>query len=151
MADLNIIDFTKIQNESVEVLDSQNHNQFDDLNINIEPESSKEDSLTRNSDVNDALSTRSPSITNDMITYDPHTRVQNTTQIKCEDTEVKILYEPGNSIHEPILATFKRDIVRIYHKIRFVIKIKKSEEERNTQIQDWDLWGPFLLCIMLAR
>lgn len=151
MADLNIIDFTipSQGTHDIEVLDSHNHNQFDDLSINIEPGYSKEEGLNRKSDLSDTLSTRLPSITNDAGPED-NTHVPNTSQIKSEDIEVKVLYEPGNSLHEPILETFRRDIVRIYNKIRFVIKINKTEEEKNSQVQDWDLWGPFLLCIMLA-
>lgn len=154
MADLNIIDFSAPghhQNESVEVLDSHNHNQFDDLHINIEPEYSNEEKQNRKSDISDSTSTRSPSLTNDVLSQESNSHIPNTSQIKCEDTEVKVSYEPGNSLHEPIQETFKRDVIRIYNKIRFVIKIKKTEEEKNSQMQDWDLWGPFLLCIMLAR
>jgi hypothetical protein len=27
---------------------------------------------------------------------------------------------------------------------------KMSEDEKSKELRDWDLWGPLLLCLMLA-
>lgn len=54
-----------------------------------------------------------------------------------------------NTLKEPISETIKRDLMRIYNKIRLVLKPYKANS--NVNIKDWDLWGPFLLCIFLAR
>lgn len=72
-------------------------------------------------------------------------------QVKSADYMSKVYYKPGNTLHEPIKETFKRDLSRIYEKIRYVLKINKSEEEEVRAILDWDLWGPLLLCILLSR
>lgn len=72
-------------------------------------------------------------------------------QVKSADYMSKVYYKPGNTLHEPIKETFKRDLNRIYEKIKYVLKLNKSEEEEMRAILDWDLWGPLLLCILLSR
>jgi hypothetical protein len=62
----------------------------------------------------------------------------------------KVYYKPANTLQEPIKETFKRDLNRIYEKIKYVLKLKKRHEEELRAILDWDLC-PLLLCILLSR
>ncbi len=43
-----------------------------------------------------------------------------------------------------------RDALRIWQKIRYVLVPKKMIAERAEELRNWDLWGPLLLCILLA-
>ena len=48
--------------------------------------------------------------------------------------------------------TIKRDLMRIWEKLRIVINpmSKVDTEEKRREIRNWDLWGPFFFCLMLA-
>lgn len=50
--------------------------------------------------------------------------------------------------------TVKRDLIRIWEKLRVVINpiriFKPENSDRSKEIRNWDLWGPFLFCLVLA-
>lgn len=54
-----------------------------------------------------------------------------------------------STLDEPIIDTLKRDLFRIYNKIKHVavptLNAKKVEELHN-----WDLWGPLIFCFLLS-
>jgi len=159
-----IVDFTK----NVEVLDNNNS---DDIKIEIEIDNDKKNKdfnfLSDNENMDDNLhsnsSTRPDSITRQtekkdkdeiMIKIDENSSndlESNNRTLQITKTDNKQVFKPGNSLNEPISETFKRDLDRIYQKIRHVLKLNKSEEEESRSILDWDLWGPLLLCILLSR
>ena len=43
-----------------------------------------------------------------------------------------------------------KDLKRIGYKLKCVMMPRLSEEEKSRELKDWDLWGPLLLCLMLA-
>ncbi len=47
-------------------------------------------------------------------------------------------------------TTIKRDALRIWQKIRYVMMPRKMMEDRAKELRNWDLWGPLVLCICLA-
>eukprot|EP00794_Sanderia_malayensis_P007440 gene7440-8262_t len=51
-----------------------------------------------------------------------------------------------NTLDEPVSQTLKRDLKAVGRKFFHVLIPKQSK----TLLQDWDLWGPLLLCILLA-
>jgi hypothetical protein len=54
-----------------------------------------------------------------------------------------------NTLNESVCQTLKRDIVRIWNKLSVVI-IPVSNKEKDNELRHWDLWGPFLFCILLG-
>merc|ERR1712110_567602 len=61
------------------------------------------------------------------------------------------------TLNEPIAVTIQRDLKAIYSKFRYVIQPAKNIRipgRQNPQIvpllSDWDLWGPLLLCTIMA-
>ncbi|OMJ65272.1 hypothetical protein SteCoe_38650 [Stentor coeruleus] len=56
----------------------------------------------------------------------------------------------ANSLEEPVSTTILRELKRIGYKLRCVMIPKISEDEKSKELRDWDLWGPLLLCLMLA-
>lgn len=68
--------------------------------------------------------------------------------IKNED--MGEVYYPGKSLTEPIWFTFYRDASKIYTKVKFILKYNKTEEELEKGVQNPDVWGPFILCVLLA-
>ena len=57
-----------------------------------------------------------------------------------------------NTLDEPVMDTIKRDLTRIWQKLKIVINpfVKIDNEEKRREIRNWDLWGPFFFCLMLA-
>lgn len=95
---------------------------------------------------NEGFNTSDNSSTKQGSTISDASRV---AQIKSEDVIKPDVYEPGNTLKEPIINTFMRDIKRIYNKTMSVLKINRNENEEK-QNNDYDLWGPFLLCLLLS-
>ncbi|XP_057312814.1 protein YIPF6-like [Hydractinia symbiolongicarpus] len=54
--------------------------------------------------------------------------------------------EDASTLDEPISATLKRDLRAIGKKFFHVVIPKQS----TSLLRDWDLWGPLILCIILA-
>ena len=46
----------------------------------------------------------------------------------------------------------KRDLTRVWEKLRIVMNpfSKVDNEQKRREIRNWDLWGPFFFCLMLA-
>lgn len=54
----------------------------------------------------------------------------------------------ASTLDEPILATISRDLKAIARKMLIVVLPCFSGSEH--EIRDWDLWGPLILCLVLA-
>ena len=67
---------------------------------------------------------------------DPAKIVADTTSHHIEGT-----------LNEQISTTLKRDLVNIWMKLRMVLNPKMDKENI---LREWDLWGPLLLCLLLA-
>ncbi|RNE96702.1 terbinafine resistance locus protein (yip1) [Trypanosoma rangeli] len=52
-----------------------------------------------------------------------------------------------STLDEPITSTIVRDAVAIGRKMLIVLVPPLGEEK---ELRDWDLWGPLLLCLLLA-
>jgi len=62
------------------------------------------------------------------------------------------------TLDEPVSETIKRDLMRIYSKLRIVVnpmqlglgKQPDNIEEKRREVRNWDLWGPFLFTLILS-
>jgi len=54
-----------------------------------------------------------------------------------------------NTLDEPVLDTLKRDLHMIWFKLKYVLH-PRMREEAAKELRNWDLWGPLLLCLLLA-
>ena len=54
-----------------------------------------------------------------------------------------------NSLNEPIMTSLTRDLNRIYSKLK-VVALPVSSEAKNKELKQWDLWGPFIICLLLG-
>jgi hypothetical protein len=54
-----------------------------------------------------------------------------------------------NTLDEPIKTTIMRDLRAIGEKLRYVL-LPGSRHDHMRGLRDWDLWGPFLLCMILS-
>lgn len=50
------------------------------------------------------------------------------------------------TLDEPVSTTILRDLHRVAIKLRHVLMLRDTARE----LRDWDLWGPLLLCLLLA-
>ena len=63
-----------------------------------------------------------------------------------------------NTLDEPVSDTIKRDLMRIYSKLKIVVNplqlgLKGQQdniEEKRKEVRNWDLWGPFVFCLLLS-
>ncbi len=73
---------------------------------------------------------------------------------------VKINEPPKNNninqtdtLDESIAVTLKRDLFRIYTKLRYVVipKFNRIDDASvNLELKNWDLWGPLLFTLILC-
>jgi len=54
------------------------------------------------------------------------------------------------TLDEPVLETVRRDLRRIAVKVRYVMMPSSTSEETISELKNWDLWGPLLLCLVLS-
>lgn len=65
------------------------------------------------------------------------------------NTNVPDKKETYNTLDESVCDTLKRDISRISHKLQHVL-IPTLVESKSKEIQNWDLWGPLIICLSLC-
>ncbi|MES1916623.1 MAG: hypothetical protein MHM6MM_008429 [Cercozoa sp. M6MM] len=54
------------------------------------------------------------------------------------------------TLDEPVSATILRDLRRIGVRLRAVLLAGYLPSDTRHQLRSWDLWGPLLLCLLLA-
>lgn len=55
---------------------------------------------------------------------------------------------PLSTLNEPIKDTLLRDCRMIFVKVKHVMLPYKTQE---SDLKKWDLWGPLIFCMLLAR
>ena len=73
---------------------------------------------------------------------------QFTNQNQNENNYNKEIYV-HNSLNEPIMTSLTRDLNRIYSKLK-VVALPVASEAKNKELKQWDLWGPFIICLLLG-
>jgi hypothetical protein len=55
------------------------------------------------------------------------------------------------TLDEPVSATIMRDLRMVASKLKHVLVPRGgSQDDTLAALRDWDLWGPLLLCLVLA-
>jgi len=54
-----------------------------------------------------------------------------------------------NTLNESVWTTLQRDLVRIKNKL-FVVIVPFTSKEKEKELRHWDLWGPFLFCLLFG-
>jgi hypothetical protein len=72
-------------------------------------------------------------------------QLRSDSQFKSEGIEGSA----GFSLDEPVKVTLMRDLTKIAFKLKYVM-LPKVQDDRAKELRDWDLWGPLLLCLVLA-
>lgn len=55
-----------------------------------------------------------------------------------------------DTLNEHVCRTLLRDLKSISQKIMFVLIPWRCSTQGKNRLKDWDLWGPLLLCLLLA-
>jgi len=63
--------------------------------------------------------------------------------------QVETRHTGVDTLDEPITATIGRDLLSIYTKLIQVLYPPRGGSSREV-LRDWDLWGPLILCLVLA-
>ena len=53
------------------------------------------------------------------------------------------------TLDEPVLESLKRDLFRIYNKLKHVITPRLTSRKIE-ELYNWDLWGPLIFCFLLC-
>ena len=53
------------------------------------------------------------------------------------------------TLDEPVLDSLKRDLFRIYNKLKHVITPRLTSRKIE-ELYNWDLWGPLIFCFLLC-
>ncbi|KAJ7650164.1 hypothetical protein FB45DRAFT_887139 [Roridomyces roridus] len=62
--------------------------------------------------------------------------------------QVERRFAGGDTLDEPVTVTIGRDLFSIYNKlVQVLYPVRASGRE---VLRDWDLWGPLILCLLLA-
>ena len=56
----------------------------------------------------------------------------------------------SGTLDEPVSVTLKRDLDKIWVKIKYVVNPTGEQEDTVRELRNWDLWGPLLLCLQLS-
>ncbi|EGN91921.1 hypothetical protein SERLA73DRAFT_147983 [Serpula lacrymans var. lacrymans S7.3] len=62
--------------------------------------------------------------------------------------QVETRHTGVDTLDEPVTTTIARDLISIYTKLVQVLYPRRSSGREV--LRDWDLWGPLLLCLLLA-
>lgn len=54
-----------------------------------------------------------------------------------------------STLDESVWETLGRDLKRICHKLEYVL-LPRFSANKATELQNWDLWGPLIICILLC-
>ncbi len=92
---------------------------------------------------------------NDQITYNNNMNTNNNQYPDFSDINnqngnnyTQEIYV-HNSLNEPIMTSLARDLNRIYGKLK-VVALPVASEAKNKELKQWDLWGPFIICLLLG-
>ena len=67
-----------------------------------------------------------------------------------EDEKSNDSYESNRmTLDEPVMASLKRDLFRIYNKLKHVITPRLTSRKIE-ELYNWDLWGPLIFCFLLC-
>ena len=76
---------------------------------------------------------------------DNYNNMNYPTPSSSQDQEIYV----HNSLNEPIMTSISRDLNRIYLKLK-VVALPINTEQKNKELKQWDLWGPFIICLLLG-
>ena len=70
-------------------------------------------------------------------------------QPKKEEEENDSIESNKMTLDEPVLESLKRDLFRIYNKLKHVITPRLTSRKIE-ELYNWDLWGPLIFCFLLC-
>lgn len=82
--------------------------------------------------------------------YNYNTEYNNNMQTSDspQDDFKSSIYGRG-SLNESVWTSLSRDLGKIMFKLKIVV-LPVNNEEKLKELKQWDLWGPFLICILLG-
>lgn len=54
------------------------------------------------------------------------------------------------TLNEPVWTTVMRDVRMVAAKLKIVLSLHAPAETVKQELQNWDLWGPLVLCLVLS-
>ena len=94
-----------------------------------------------------------------ILVNNPYDKISNSNDKESSNEELKPLgsvdsntYNNNNkgTLDESVTETLKRDVFRIGKKLYSVLNPFSNIKDRPKLILQWDLWGPFIICLLLG-
>ena len=121
----------------------ENPNELRDSNVkNI----INKDDNQNNKDNEKNIDTSKIDETNAKINADNNGLFNQKIQIQTEDDTIE---SNRMTLDEPVLESLKRDLFRIYNKLKHVITPRLTSRKIE-ELYNWDLWGPLIFCFLLC-
>ena len=139
---------TLIEEKPMENRESNANNQInkDNQNNNNNPNQNNNNNPNQNNNPKDEKDTSKIDETNYPIAEN-NKGLFNQFQ---EDEKSNDSYESNRmTLDEPVMASLKRDLFRIYNKLKHVITPRLTSRKIE-ELYNWDLWGPLIFCFLLC-
>ncbi len=122
-------------------------NEENNKNENNDNQQNNNNELTQNIQISDKEDIRNIRMSENNINNNNNNTNNNIDkENKTEETKETNKY---STLDETVGQTLLRDLKTIGHKIKYVL-IPKFESEKNKELENWDLWGPLLICLILC-
>lgn len=153
-----------------------NENEFGsdniDMNLDLNPNQNQGNYENNQADINNNGTgninsfSEKPNITLDSNNYGGENHIEAINQINSNQKEQQngVINMPPievdiqqsqletnqlSTLEEPVLETLKRDLFRIYNKVKHVV-LPRSASKKFEELYNWDLWGPLIFCFLLS-
>lgn len=71
------------------------------------------------------------------------------SQINISNKNKKQINSEYDTLEESVCTSLTRDLIRIYNKLKHVL-IPKFSASKKAELQNWDLWGPLIICLLFC-
>lgn len=119
----------------------ENPNEFKDSNVSNNNNNNKDNKNNENNP-----DTTKIDETNTKIPVDKKGLFNQQIQIETENDTIE---SNRMTLDEPVLESLKRDLFRIYNKLKHVITPRLTSRKIE-ELYNWDLWGPLIFCFLLC-
>ena len=123
----------------------ENQNQNRDSNISAPPNNNNSNNINqkdvKNGDISKIDETNYQMAPNNKGLFNQVIEEQNDKNDTIERNRM--------TLDEPIIESIKRDLFRIYNKLKHVVTPRLTSRKIE-ELYNWDLWGPLIFCFLLC-
>lgn len=123
----------------------ENQNQNRDSNISAPPNNNNSNNINQKDVKNGDIS----KIDETNYQMAPNNKGLFNQVIEEQDDKNDTIENKRMTLDEPIMESIKRDLFRIYNKLKHVVTPRLTSRKIE-ELYNWDLWGPLIFCFLLC-